>query len=217
MKWAIAKGFRPDNPAGDAISAALPKNGGPKHYRALPHSEVGSALAKMRVSAGAIGPRLAIEFLVLTAARSAEVRGARWSEIDLRTVTWEIPGERMKAGKPHRVPLSGRALEILAEARRRFGDSDLLFRSARGKAVTNAVLLNVLRRCGVGGTVHGFRTSFRSWAAEEGVDRQDAEMALAHAVRGVEGAYQRSDLLERRRVVMQAWADYVRGEQDHPA
>ena len=172
MKWAIAKGFRPDNPAGDAISAALPRNGGPKHYRALPHGEVGSALARMSVSAGGPGPRLAIEFLVLTAARSAEVRGARWGEIDLDAATWEIPGERMKTGKPHRVPLSGRALEVLKEARKRFGDSDLVFRSARGKAVTNAVLLRVLRRCDVGGTVHGFRTSFRSWAAEEGVDRQ---------------------------------------------
>ena len=108
--------------------------------------------------------------------------------------------------------MSGRALEVLIEARQRFGGSDLVFRSARGKAVTTAVLLNVLRRCGVDGTVHGFRTSFRSWAAEEGVDRQVAEMALAHAVKGVEGAYQRSDLLERRRVVMQAWADYVRSE-----
>ena len=98
-----------------------------------------------------------------------------------------------------RVSLSDRALEILAEARRRFGDSDLVFRSARGKAVTNAVLLNVLQRSGVDGTVHGFRTSFWSWAAEEGVHRQDAEMALAHAVRGVEGAYQCSDPLERRR------------------
>ncbi len=125
---------------------------------------------------------------------------------------WEIPAERMKAGKPHRVPLSDRALDVLAEARGRFGDSDLVFRSARGQAVTNAVLLNVLPRCGVDGTVHGFRTSFRSWAAEEGVDRQDAEMALAHAVRGVEGAYQRSDLLERRRIVMQAWTDYVRNK-----
>ena len=134
------------------------------------------------------------------------------SEIDLDAATWEIPGERMKAGKPHRVPLSEPALEVLIEARKCFGDSDLVFRSARRKAVTNAVLLRVLRRCGVDGTVHGFRTSFRSWAAEEGVDRQVAEMALAHAVKGVEGAYQRSDLLERRRVIMQAWADYVRNE-----
>ena len=192
MKWTIAKGFRPDNPAGDAISAALP------------HGEVGSALARISVSAGAPGPRLAIEFLVLTAARSAGVRGAGWREINLDAATWEILGEQMKAGKPHRVPLSGQALEVLTEARKRFGDSDLEFRSARGKAVTNAVLLRVLRRCGVTGTVHGFRTSLRSWAAEEDVDRQVAEMALAHAVKGVEGAYQRRDLLERRRIMMQA-------------
>lgn len=204
MKWAIAKGFRHDNLAGDAISAALLKNSEPKHYRALPHGEVGSALARISVSAGAPGPRLAIEFLVLTAARSAGVRGTGWGEINLDAATWEFPGEQMKAGKAHRVPLSGRALEVFKEARKRFRDSDLVFRSARETTVTNAVLLRVLRHSGVTGTVHGSRTSFRSRAAEEGVDRQVAEMALAHAFKGVEGAYQRNDLLEMRRIIMQA-------------
>ncbi len=99
MERAIAKGFRLDNPAGDAISAALPKNGEPKRYRALPHGEVGSAPAKMRVSPVAIGPRLDIEFLVLTAAGSTEVRGARWSEIDLDAVAWEILGVGNRLGR----------------------------------------------------------------------------------------------------------------------
>ena len=118
MKWAVAQGYRGDNPAGDAISAALPKNGSVRrHQRALPFGEVGAALAKVRTS-GAHGlTALAFEFLVLTACRSGEVRLATWDEVDFESATWTVPANRMKAKRDHRVPLSGRALQILEEAR----------------------------------------------------------------------------------------------------
>ena len=114
MKWAVAQGYRDDNPAGDAISAALPKTAvRQQHMRALPHAEVGAALARVRDSGAYRGTMLAFEFLVLTAARSGEVRNARWEQIDRDGAVWTIPAERMKAGREHRVPLSPRALEVL--------------------------------------------------------------------------------------------------------
>ena len=116
MKWAVAQGHRGDNPAGDAISAALPKNGGVRrHQRALPFGEVGDALQKVKTSGAHRPTVLAFEFLVLTACRSGEVRLATWDEIDFDTATWSVPANRMKSKRNHRVPLSGRALEILQE------------------------------------------------------------------------------------------------------
>ena len=114
MKWAVAQGHRQDNPAGDAISAALPNNRvPPKHHRALPHAEVGAALARVRHSGAYLGAKLAFEFLVLTASRSSEVRNARWKEIDRDGAFWTIPGERMKTGRERRVPLSPGAVEVV--------------------------------------------------------------------------------------------------------
>ena len=111
MKWAVAKGYRPDNPAGGVLGAALPKHGaGRKHFRALPHSEVGAALDAVRTSSAWVLTKLAFEFLVLTAARSGEVRGARWEEVDFENAIWTVPAERMKAARKHRVPLSPRAI-----------------------------------------------------------------------------------------------------------
>ncbi|MDE0691807.1 MAG: integrase arm-type DNA-binding domain-containing protein [Gammaproteobacteria bacterium] len=118
MKWAVAQGLRADNPAGDAISAALPRTAAARrHQRALPHAEVRAALARVRDCDAHAGVRLAFEFLVLTATRSGEVRNARWEEIDRDGAVWTIPAERMKNGREHRVPLSDRALEVLDEAR----------------------------------------------------------------------------------------------------
>ena len=211
MKWAVAKGYREDNPAGDAIAAALPQTGNRKvHHRAVSHVEVGAALAKVRGASGVWeGRRLCLEFLVLTAARSGEVRGARWSEIDLRNRVWTVPGSKMKTGRPHRVPLSDRALDVLELARELADRSGVVFPSPRGGELNRASLSRLARELQLPGTVHGFRSSFRSWCAEQAVDRQVAESALAHVVKGVEGAYMRSDLLERRRQVLQTWADYV--------
>ena len=132
MKWAVAKGYRPDNPAGDAIAAALPRNGNAtRHHKALPHGEVSAALAEVRNSGSHAGVRLALEFMVLTATRSNEVRGSTWDEIEHDV--WTIPASRMKAKREHRVPLSRRALEILEEARKRHDDGGLVFRGAKRK------------------------------------------------------------------------------------
>ena len=210
MKWAIAEGHRDDNPAGEAIAAALPKRNGVKqHHRALPHAEVGAALAKVRQFEGWPPAKLCFEFVTLCAVRSGEARGARWDEVDPETAVWTIPAERTKAGREHRVPLSGRALELLAEARRLADGSGLVFPSPSGRMLTNAAMARLCNELGLDGSLHGMRTAFRSWAAEQGVSREVAEASLAHVVGGVEGAYQRSDLLEARRQVMEAWAEYL--------
>ncbi|MYB05124.1 MAG: tyrosine-type recombinase/integrase [Gemmatimonadetes bacterium] len=212
MRWAIAQGYRVDNPAGDAIGAALPKPPRiQKHYKALPYDQVAGALATVRRSEARLSVKLGIEFLVLTAGRSGEVRGARWEEIDTRGGVWTIPAERMKSRREHRVPLSGRAVEVLAEAKAHARRSECVFPSARGLALTSMDFSGLLKTLGIGAVPHGFRSSFRDWAAE----RTDAphavmEAALAHAVRDkAEAAYARSDLFERRRVLMEQWAEYL--------
>ena len=211
MRWAIAQGHRPDNPAGDAITAALPRNGRQtRHFKALPHGKVAEALATVRGSTGAEGIRLSFEFIVLTAARSGEVRGALWEEIDFEEAVWRVPGSRTKAGRSHRVPLSRRALEVLDEAREA-GEGDPIFRAvpSRRRPMGPGVWRVLLQRLGIDATVHGFRSSFRDWCGETGVPREVAEACLAHTIRNqAEAAYARSDLLERRREVMEAWAEY---------
>ncbi len=210
MKWAIAQGHRLDNPAGDAIAAALPRTRAQEtHHRSLPHQHVAAAIATVRNSDASPATKLAFEYLVLTATRSGEVRGARWDEIDLESETWTVPGDRTKTGKPHRVPLSGRALRILADAADLADASGLLFPSPTGRKLSDATMSKLLKEHNIGAVPHGFRSSFCSWCAETGVPREVAEAALGHTVAGVEGAYQRSDLLERRREVLARWADYV--------
>ena len=211
MKWAVAEGYREDNPAGDAIGAALPKNTTPqKHQRALPHDEVGAALRKVRGSKAWPTTKLAFEFLVLTAARSGEVRGARWEEIDLEGRTWTVPADRIKAGREHRVPLSRRALEVLAEVRKIADGSGLVFPSPRGKVLSDMTLSKLIRELGIQAVPHGFRSSFRDWAAEcSDAPREVCELALAHVNSDrVEAAYRRTDLFERRRDLMEAWSEY---------
>ena len=212
MKWAIAKGYRADNPAGEAISAALPSNRvATQHQRALPHAEVGAALARVRGSGSYPGTVLAFEFLVLTAARSAEVRGARWAEIDRAGAVWTIPGARMKAGREHRVPLAPRALEVLDEAAERFGGDDPVFPSPTGKVANHSLMPTLLRELEIGAVPHGFRSSFRDWAAEcTDAPREVCELALAHVNSDrVEAAYRRTDLFDRRRELMRDWAAYI--------
>lgn len=147
---------------------------------------------------------------ILTAARLGEARLGTWSEVvDLQVGVWTLPAERMKSGREHRVPLSTRALEVLADAQKLDDGSGLLFPSPTGKALANMTTSKLLNGLGINATMHGFRTSFRSWCAENDESRELAEAALAHVVAGVEGAYMRSDLFERRRRLMQAWADYL--------
>ena len=212
MKWAIAQGLRDDNPAGEAIAAALPKTAAvQRHQRALPHAEVRAALDRIRSCDTYRGVRLAFEFLVLTAARSGEVRNARWDEIDRDGAVWTVPAERMKNGREHRVPLSDRALEVLDEALELPAAADLLFPSPTGRVLPQKTLSEFMRALQVDAVPHGFRSSFRDWAAEcTDAPREVCELALAH-VNGdrVEAAYRRTDLFDRRRVLMADWAAYV--------
>lgn len=218
MRWAVAQGYRTDDPAGSAIIKALPKYGRrTTHFRALPHAEVAGAVSKIRTSDGAsASARLALEFLILTSARSGEVRGATWSEIDLGAATWTVAAGRAKTGRPHRVPLSTGALSVLERARGLgFDDDTLIFPGGRsGRPLSDATLSLLCKTIGIDATPHGFRSSFRSWAADTGAPRELAEAALAHVVKGVEGAYQRSDLFDRRREIMAGWADYVTPTND---
>ena len=214
MKYAIAAGLRPDNPAGDALGAALPANGiATKHQPALPHAEVKQAMVKIRESGAGESARKALMFLVLTAARSGEVRGARWDEIDMPAGTWTIPGSRTKTGREHRVPLPDAAGALLVTATPLSDGSGLIFPSAsrRGKKLADRSLSKLIRELGLQCVVHGFMSSFRDWCADTGQRRELAESALAHVVGGVEGAYMRSDLFEGRRELMEAWSKYVGG------
>ena len=180
---------------------------------ALPHAEVAGAIEAARTSASTLTTRLAFEFLVLTACRSSEVRLASWDDINLETAEWTIPAERMKAQRPHRVPLSGRAMEILSEART-LGGGGLVFPSPEGRVFSDTNLPRLLRGLGIAAVPHGFRSSFRDWAAEcTDTPHAVMEAALAHVVRNkAEAAYARSDLFERRRVLMANWAAYLTGE-----
>ena len=212
MKWAVAQGYRGDNPAGDAISAALPKTGTMRQQqRALPFVEVGAALDKVKASRAYRGTVLALEFLVLTACRSGEVRQATWDEVDLEAETWTVPASRMKAKRDHRVPLSRRALEILREAHGLSNEAGLVFPSAHGRTISDNTVSKLLRDLGIEAVPHGFRSSFRDWAAEcSEAPREVCELALAHVNSDrVEAAYRRTDLFERRRVLMEEWSAFV--------
>ena len=215
MEWAIAMNLRADNPC-DRLGPVLGKqNEVVRHMRALPHRDVAAAVAAVRGSNATDAVKLAFEFLVLTAARWGEVRGARWDEMDTEAHVWTVPATRMKANREHRVPLSRRALDILDAARTLgAGASPLVFTSGDGEMLDEKVLRRLLERQRVAAVPHGFRSSFRDWAAEETEHRREViEAALAHVVRNkVEAAYARSDLFERRRRLMDDWGVYL-GEE----
>ena len=215
MKWSIAKGFRDDNPV-VATGAVLAKAGnGRRHHAALPWAEVPAAVEAIRTCAAPPAARLALEFLVLTAARSGEVRGARWDEIDRDAATWTIPAARMKGRREHRVPLSARALAILEEAKALGGGSGLVFPSARaGREMQPGQLAKAMAKAGLAATAHGFRSSFRDWGSERtNAPRAVMEAALAHTIpNAAEAAYARSDLFEKRRDLMDRWAAFIAGE-----
>ena len=217
LRWAEAHGYVEHNVAGEGIDGALPAMPTVKaHFRALPYCDVAAALATVETSGASQAAKLCLRFTVLTAVRSGETRGATWAEIDLNAREWRIPASRMKAGSEHRVPLSHAALAVLEQACPLRDDSDLIFPSPvrRGRPLSDMALTKILRETGLAerATVHGFRSSFRDWCADTGKPRETAEAALAHAVAGVEGAYFRSDLYERRRRLMDQWAEYLDGE-----
>ncbi len=212
MKWAVAQGWRQDNPA-DAISQALPKQTkAQEHRKALHYSEVAGCIEAVKASGADPSTKLALEFLILTASRSGEARGATWNEIDLAAKSWTIPANRMKAKQEHVVPLSARAVEILKEARVLGDGVGLVFPGTKlGKPLSDMTLSKLVKELGFNADVHGFRTSFRTWAQERtNYPREVAEAALAHKVKDKsEAAYARSNLFEKRAKMMDAWGGYI--------
>ena len=211
----MAKGHRADNP-GETVKALLAKHQKveAKGHRSLAYGEVAGALATVwRSETTKRATKLALEFLVLTAARSGEVRFATWSEIDTDAATWTVPAERMKAGREHRVPLSTRALEILGEASEfHTVRTDLIFPGRGGKQMAESAFVHALDRLGIDTTAHGFRSSFRVWGAERtNIPREVCEAALAphHHQQGRSGLSAFSDLFDRRRDLMERWAAYL--------
>jgi Integrase len=183
------------------------------HFAALPFDDLPAFMIRLRERNGMAAR--ALEFAILTAARSGEVRGTKWTEIDLEAALWTVPAARMKTEKEHRVPLSEPAVALL-EALPRFEGTDLVFPGARGGELSDSSLSTVLRRMGIPGkvaTVHGFRSTFRDWTAERTAYARDvAEMALSHLIESeTEAAYRRGDLLEKRRHLMRDWARFAEG------
>jgi integrase len=180
------------------------------HHVAMPYADLPAFLVTLRARQGAAAR--ALELLILTALRTGEVLGARWAEIDAAAALWTVPAERMKARKPHRIPLGGPALAILAALPR---TSEFVFPAERraGKPMHSDALAETLERMGVAVTVHGFRSTFRDWAAEcTSFSNEVCEAALAHTIgNSVEAAYRRGDLLDKRRQLMAAWGTYCGG------
>lgn len=211
MKWAIAQGYRQDDPS-NAIEQALPRvSRDVQHRRSIHYDNVTACLAAVAASAASQSVKLGIEFLVLTAARSGEVRHAEWSEIDLEGAVWTVPAERMKGKVEHSVPLSKRAVAILHEARK-LHKGALVFPGAKaGRPMSDMTMSKLIKELGFDADIHGFRTSFRVWVQERtNASFEVAEKALAHKTRNkVVAAYARSDLFEQRRALMQRWADHL--------
>ena len=207
----MGAGFRTDDPTAAAV-AALPRHSDkPTHHRALHHSEVAAALEKIRASKASEAAKLGLELLTLTAARSGEVRGADWSEFDIHAAVWTIPSERTKtsSGPAGAAVLAGArgactspqtspAATVWCFPARQPGGHSPMKRFPK-----------LMRELAIDGTPHGMRSAFRSWCSDTGVPRDLAEMCLGHAVKGVEGAYQRSDMIDRRRPLMETWAQHL--------
>jgi integrase len=216
--WARARKYvEGENPARlrghlDKILAKTAKVKRVKHHAAVPYKQIANFMAKLRGRKG--NSALAMEFMILTAARTGEVRGARWQEIDLTTKVWVIAADRMKAGREHRVPLCNRAMEILNSMKSNRNPDDFVFSGWKaGTGLSDGAMLALLRKMDVGPyTPHGFRSTFRDWAAEEAhqFSNETVELALAHTIKNkAEAAYRRGDQLERRRDLMADWSEYI--------
>ncbi|WP_244143474.1 tyrosine-type recombinase/integrase [Paraburkholderia sacchari] len=220
LQWAWAHGHITANPA-SVVYHLLPKQNAKKeHQPAMPWNDLPEfAKAQLRDIEAADSTLAALLFAILTAARSGEVRGVTWGEFDLDSAVWTISGSRMKAGEPHRVPLSSVALALIKRLKEAKRHETLVFPSPRGKVLSDMTLTALLRRVkaksdtpGRVATLHRFRSSFRDWASEHGYARDLAERTLAHTVANkVDAAYHRTDLLEQRRPMMKAWATHVCG------
>lgn len=218
LDYGAARGYREGlNPARwrGNLDAALPnasKVAPVRHHAAVEVKEVASFMKRLRSQDG-LGAR-ALEFAVLTAARSGEVRGATWSEVDLKAALWTIPASRMKSGREHRVPLSKPAIKLLRSPPADRLPGDFVFPGMRGP-LSDMSLTAVLRRMGVAATAHGFRSTFRDWVSESTEHSGElAEMALSHVIGDkVEAAYRRGDLLEKRIALMTDWASFLAGSR----
>lgn len=214
LDWATVSGYRKgDNPARwkgnlDAILPTPTKVRRVKHHRAIPLSDAPGFMAALREREGMAAR--ALEFAILTAGRSGEVRGATWDEVDTESRTWTVPADRMKAHREHVVPLSDAAIALL-EALPRYHENPHVFPGPRGGMLSDVSLLAVLRRMGVDATTHGFRSTFRDWCSEHtNYPHEVAEMALAHTIPNkTEAAYRRSTLLAKRRRLMADWARFL--------
>jgi integrase len=214
LDWSAVRKYRSgDNPARwkghlDKVLAAPTKIQNVQHHRAVPIDDMPAFMIDLRERTGTSAR--ALEFVILTAARSGEVRGAVWSELDLDAKIWNIPAGRMKAGREHRVPLSNTAVHLL-EGQPRTKGTNLVFPGTKNKALSDMSLTAVMRRMEVDAVPHGFRSSFRDWVGDRTTYPRDlAEMALAHVIENkTEEAYRRSDALERRREMMNAWAGFL--------
>ncbi len=213
LAWGVAREHLEFNVA-DGIGAALPARKAKRHHAALAYREVGAALDAIATSGASDVVKACLRFTILTAVRSGEARGAKWSEMDLQAAEWRIPAERMKGGREHRVPLSPASVETLEAVRKLHSPAGWCFPAPTraGKVIAATSMVKILKgiygdRC----TVHGFRSSFRDWASEQtSVPHAVAEAALAHQVgSAVERSYARSDLFDKRRDLMGRWAEFV--------
>ena len=211
FKWCIAKHWRLDDPADIAIVQALPRQSKKiMHRKSISYNEVANFLQIIKGSSARQSTKLGLEFLILTATRSGEVRKASWNEID--GSLWTIPAERMKAGVTHRIPLPARCIEILNLARQISKGSKYIFEGTQAnKPLSENTFNKLIKELNLDVHVHGFRTSFRTWTQEKtNYPREIAETALAHSLKDKsEAAYARSDLLEKRAEMMEAWAQFI--------
>ncbi|MDA9554096.1 tyrosine-type recombinase/integrase [Emcibacteraceae bacterium] len=223
MEWCIARDLIAANPV-KSVGSLLPKQPGKRErvtrHPSMPWQDVPKFVTDTLQAGGNSRSKVMLEFLILTATRSGEVREMEWSEIDIDEALWTIPAKRMRARVEHRVPLSDRAIAILQNQKIKAEHQTLVFPSVRGKVLTDMVLTKLLRDKQVKSdvkdrvaTAHGFRSSFRNWASENGYSQVIAERALAHTIKNsVEWSYHRTDLLDQRRIAMDNWSVFVCGE-----
>lgn len=205
-----------ENPVTGIKQGLVKVNSRVKHFKALPYEDISKFICTLKTSSQTANVKLGLEFLILTACRSGELRAAEWSEIDHHSRRWKIQAKRMKAGREHHVPLSNRAISILDEIKDISGNSKYIFPSSQNwkKSMSDATISKAVKTMGYEVTVHGFRSTFRDWASETRTYPNDVvEMALAHTnPNRIEAAYKRGDLFDKRIKIMDDWADYCDGK-----